>query len=292
MATAETDGFVNVLGYRLYFRSFTPSASKGTILCLHGGPGSNHEYLLPLADLTAFGYRVVFMDQLGCGNSELPIGTSTFTIAHNVEEVEGVRKALDLGKVHLMGSSYGGLLALSYALKYQANLRSLVTTGGLSNVPLTVAEMKRLLAELPAPIREVLTKFEAIGDFENPDYVKAVNEFYHRHLCRLPVWPKEVKSAFERMSKPVYYFMNGPNEFTITGTIKDENITSRLGSIQVPCLVTTAKYDEVTPVVAQEIHDAIPGSRLIRFEESSHTPMWEEREAYIRVLANFLDCVH
>src|SRR2546428_2339925 len=104
----------------------------------------SHDYLLSLEDLAQFGYRVVLMDQLGCGKSERPRGTDLYTIAHNVEEVEAVRKALRLGRVHLMGSSYGGALAIATALKYQRNLRSLVITRGLASIPLAVREVRRL----------------------------------------------------------------------------------------------------------------------------------------------------
>ena len=111
------EGYAKILGFNLFYRTYgTPT--KGTVLCLHGGPGMTHDYLLPLEDLAQFGYRVVLMDQLGCGKSERPRGTELYSIAHNVEEVEGVRKALRLGRVHLMGSSYGGALAIATALKY------------------------------------------------------------------------------------------------------------------------------------------------------------------------------
>jgi len=135
METSE--GYVNVLGFRLFYRTYG-KPTKGTVLCVHGGPGATHDYLLSLEDLAQFGYRVVMIDQLGCGKSDRPRGTSLYTIPHNVEEVEAVRAALRLGKVHLMGSSYGGALAIATALKYQRRLKSLVITGGLASVPLTV----------------------------------------------------------------------------------------------------------------------------------------------------------
>ena len=119
------EGYVKILGFNLFYRTYG-RPTRGTVLCLHGGPGATHDYLLSLEDLAQFGYRVVLIDQLGCGKSDRPRGTGLYTIAHNVEEVEGVRTALRLGKVHLMGSSYGGALAIATALKYQRNLRSLI----------------------------------------------------------------------------------------------------------------------------------------------------------------------
>jgi len=285
-----TEGYVKILGFDLFYRTYG-RPTKGTILCLHGGPGATHDYLLSLEDLAQFGYRVVLIDQLGCGKSARPRGTALYTIAHNVEEVEGVRKALQLGKVHLMGSSYGGALAIATALKYQRNLRSLVITGGLASVPLTVREMQRLVNRLPPKTRATLAKYEAREDYENPEYLAAVDVFYRRHVCRLPVWPREVTYSFEHLSRPVYFTMNGPNEFTIIGTIRDWDVTDQLPTIRVPTLVTVGRYDEVTPRVAESIHRGIRGSKLVRFEKSAHLAMWEERSHYIGVVRDFLDRV-
>jgi len=285
-----TEGHVKILGFDLFYRTYG-RPTKGTILCLHGGPGATHDYLLSLEDLAQFGYRVVLIDQLGCGKSARPRGTALYTIAHNVEEVEGVRKALRLGKVHLMGSSYGGALAIATALKYQRNLRSLVITGGLASVPLTVREMRRLVNRLPPKTRATLAKYEAREDYENSEYLAAVDVFYRRHVCRLPVWPREVTYSFEHLSRPVYFTMNGPNEFTIIGTIRDWDVTDQLPTIRVPTLVTVGRYDEVTPRVAESIHRGIRGSKLVRFEKSAHLAMWEERSHYIGVVRDFLDHV-
>ena len=284
------EGYVKILGFNLFYRTYG-RPTKGTVLCLHGGPGATHDYLLSLEDLAQFGYRVVLIDQLGCGKSDRPRGTGLYTIAHNVEEVEGVRRALRLGTVHLMGSSYGGALAIATALKYQRNLRSLIVTGGLASVPLTVREMRRLVNRLPPKVQETIAKYEALEDYRNPKYLAAVDVFYRRYVCRLPVWPREVTYSFEHLSGPVYFTMNGPNEFTIIGTIKDWDVTDQLPTIHVPTLITVGRYDEVTPRVAESIHRGITGSKLVRFEKSAHLAMWEERSHYIEVLRNFLDGV-
>src|SRR2546422_751177 len=171
------EGYVKSLGFNLFYRTYG-RPTKGTVVCLHGGPGATHDYLLSLEDLAQFGYRVVLMDQLGCGKSERPRGTDLYTIEHNVEEVEAMRKALRLGRVHLMGSSYGGALAIATALKYQRNLRSLVITGGLASIPLTVREMRRLVKTLPPTTQAAIAKYEAVGDYQHPEYLAAVDVFY------------------------------------------------------------------------------------------------------------------
>lgn len=288
----DQEGFQSVLGYKLYYRSAGPPDASTTVLTLHGGPGSSHDYLLSLRDLTRWGYRVVFFDQLGCGRSEIPPGTDLFSLAHHVEETEGIRTSLGLGRVHLIGSSYGGLLALAYAIKYQEQLRSLVTVGGLADVPFAQAEMNRLIDALPKADGEAIRVHRTRGEFTHPDYVRARDRFYHSYLCRLPAWPPELTRSLEYGDqRPVYRYMNGPDEFTITGTIHDLSLVADLPKIRVPTLVIGGRYDEVTPALAQQIHSAIPGSRRITFERSSHTPFWEERERFMEAVGAFLQDV-
>ncbi len=288
----DREGFVRVLGYNLYYRSVGPSDARATVLALHGGPGMSHDYILPLRDLTRWGYRVVFFDQLACGRSEVPQGTALFTLQHHQEESEGIREALGLGRIHLIGSSYGGLLALAYAIRYPQHLRSLVTVGGLADVPFALAEMNRLVDELPPEDAQAIHFYSGRGEFTNPKYLHAMDRFYREHLCRLPEWPPELVRSLELGNqRPVYQYMNGPNEFTITGTIRNYSILADLPRIRVPTLVTGGRYDEVTPAVAEQIHAAIPGSQRVTFEESSHTAFWEEREKFMAVVGAFLQNV-
>ncbi len=291
MNISKKEGFVKVLGFRIFYKTFGSKNSKSNLICLHGGPGATHDYILPLADLAQYGFRVIFYDQLGCGLSELPKNLALFTVERGVEELEEFRKKLKLGKIHLMGSSYGGMLAIAYALKYQRNLKSIITTGGLASVPLTVSEMQRLKKRLPKQVQRTLAKYEAMGEYENAEYEKAVMVFYKKHLLRLKIWPPEQNHTMSHISKPVYNTMNGPNEFTIIGNTRYWDKTDMLREIRVPTLVTGGRYDEVTPKVAQSIHEGIKGSKLVTFEKSSHLPMWEERDKYIETLREFLTSV-
>ena len=288
-ALPAREGYSTVHGYRFFWKSHGDPGAKGTVLVLHGGPGSTHDYLLPFTDLVRHGYRVVLYDQLGCGRSELARDVGEYSIDRDVQDLEELRRTLDLGRVHLIGSSYGGALAIAYALAHPEGLRSLVSASGLASVPLTVREMARLKRELPPPLPEILDRYEARGEFQHPEYLRAVSGFYRRHLCRLPVWPPEVVYSIEHSNSPKYLTMNGPNEFTITGTIRDWDVTDRLGEIRVPTLVTAGRFDEVTPLVAESIHRGIRGSIYHHFEDSSHVAFWEERQEYFRVLGEFLD---
>ncbi|HTP55359.1 MAG TPA: proline iminopeptidase-family hydrolase [Thermoplasmata archaeon] len=291
----ERSGEVAVLGHHLFYRSFGPEKAA-PVLALHGGPGASHDYLLPLVDLTDAGFRVVLFDQLGCGSSEVPDDRTLFSLEHHVAETDGIRRALGLGPVHLVGSSYGGLLAIAVALAHPASLRSLTTVGGLASVPLASAEMARLVRELPTETQATLRRCEAGGTTGSAEYQAAAMEFYRRHLCRLPTWPTELTRSLElAMTHPVYPYMNGPSEFTITGTIREIDLSARLGEIRRPTLVLGGRSDEVTPRVAEQIRQGIPGAQGVTFEESSHVPFWEERARFMSVVASFLtrvDAVH
>ncbi|HUI23215.1 MAG TPA: proline iminopeptidase-family hydrolase [Nitrososphaerales archaeon] len=278
------EGFANVLGYDLFYRQFG-EPEEGEILCLHGGPGATHDYLLSMADLAGHGYRVTFYDQLGCGRSQLPRNSALFVPERYVEEVDAFRKEMELDNPHIIGSSWGGMLAIAYALKYQRNMKTMTTVGGLHSVPLTVKEMERMKRGLPKNVQRTLSKHESEGDYENPEYLGAVMVFYKKHLCRLDPWPKEVTYSLDHISKPVYGTMNGPNEFTIIGNTRYWDVTDKLKAISVPTLVLGGRFDEVSPLVAREIHKHVSGSELTIFPQSSHLPFWEERESFmIRVL--------
>jgi len=282
------EGLETIHGARIYWKSVGEPGPAGTVVVLHGGPGATHDYLLPFVDLAPLGFRVVFYDQVGCGRSDLAPHPRDYTVARDVADLEELRRALALGPIHLVGSSYGGLLAIAYALAHPAHLKTLVSASGLADVPLTVREMQRLKRELPPAIRDVLERHEARGEYQHPDYLAAVQEYYRRHLCRLWPWPEEFTYSLEHLSLPKYGTMNGPNEFTILGTIRDFDVTDRLGEIRLPTLVTAGRYDEITPTVARSIHDHIAGSELALFEESSHVAFWEERERYLRTVGDFL----
>jgi len=281
------EGYANVLGFDLFYRQFG-EATKGEILCLHGGPGATHDYLLSMADLADHGYRVTFYDQLGCGRSQVPKNTTLFVPERYVEEVEAFRRKMRLGRPHFIGSSWGGMLAIAYALKYQRNMKTMTTVGGLHSVPLTFREMEKMKRGLPKDTQETLARYEAEGDYDNAEYLEAVMVFYKKHLCRLDPWPREVEYSHNHTSKPVYGTMNGPNEFTIIGNTRYWDVTDRLHTIRVPTLVLGGRYDEVSPVVARGIHEHIRGSELTIFPNSSHLPFWEERESFMRRVLRFL----
>jgi proline iminopeptidase len=281
------EGFIDI-GIKVYYKIVSPKNVKAKLLTLHGGPGASHDYLSPLADLVKYDIEVIFYDQPGCGRSEdIPIDLTKVTIDYVVEDVEKVRKKLikEGEKIFLYGSSYGGFLALAYAVKYQNNLKGLIVSNGLASVPLTVQEMNRLIEELPEKYKELIKK-QAL---DHPEYQNAVNEFYRKHLLRMDTYPEDVIRALKYAEeRKVYRVLNGPNEFTITGVIKDWDISDQIHVIKIPTLILVGEYDEVTPRVAEDIHKRIKGSKMVIFKNCSHLTMWEDRENYIKTIADFI----
>jgi L-proline amide hydrolase len=271
-----------------------PSA-RPPLLCLHGGPGASWDYLEPFADLTATSRQVVFYDQLGCANSaiETPHDPAMWTTDLFVEEVGAVRNALGLERVHLLGQSWGGMLAMQYMLTHPLGVISLTIESSPASMPQWVAEANRLRVELPAGIQETLREHEEAGTTDDPAYDEAMMVFYRRHVCRLDRWPDYVQRTFGHLqaNPEVYNVMNGPSEFHVIGTLKDWDITSRLSEIALPTLVMSGRHDEATPAIAETVHRGIEGSEWVVFEDSSHMCHAEERDRCMTTVGDFLDRV-
>jgi proline-specific peptidase len=291
----SSEGFVPFRGFTTWYRIVGEREASGKLplLCLHGGPGVPHDYLEPLAAMAETGRRVIFYDQLGCGNSSHPHDPALWSIRLFVEELVAVRQALGLDRVHILGNSWGGMLAQAYALTQPAGLASLILHSTLPSSHQWVAEANRLRADLPPDVQATLLQHEEAGTTDDPAYQEAMMVFYRRHLCRTEPWPECVVRAFEKLAEDpeVYHTMNGPSEFYMTGLIKDWDIRGRLGEIRVPTLITSGRYDEATPLIAETIHRGIAGSEWVVFEQSAHLAHAEEPERYNRVLGDFLDRV-
>lgn len=286
------EGFVPFHGYRVWYRSVgSNAAGKTPLLCLHGGPGATHDYLEPLEGIAATGRRVIFYDQLGCGNSDHPHDPSLWQVPLFVQELATMREALGLRQVHILGQSWGGMLAMEYALTQPAGLAGLILADAPASMRQWVAEANRLRAALPAEVRQILLRNEAAGTTDEADYEEAMLVFYRKHVCRLDPWPECLMRSFVKVAADpeVYRTMNGPSEFHVTGNLKDWDIVDRLGEIRAPTLVLSGRYDEATPAIARTVHNGIPHSRWVLFEHSSHMPHLEEPEKFMQVLAAFLD---
>ena len=285
------EGRIAFRGYETWYRRIRADEPVGpALLCLHGGPGGTHLGFSGLAALTDERDVVVY-DQLGGGNSSQPSDPSLWTVELYVAEVAAVREALGLESVHLLGHSWGGMLALEVALTRPAGLESLVLSSTLSSALLWESEAQRLRAELPDDVRVVLEAHEAAGTLDDPAYERAVRAYLERHLCRLDPWPEVVEEIMRTTRAEVYNTMWGPNEMVPTGTLSGWDVTPRLDEIRVPTLVLCGRYDEATPHQAEAIAAGISGAELNVFEESAHMTLIEEPEHYVDVVRRFLRTV-
>jgi proline-specific peptidase len=264
---------------------------RAALLCLHGGPGANWLHVKPY-EVLADERRVVFYDQLGAGNSVVdePHDPAMWTPELYVEEVDAVREALGLERVHILGHSWGGMLGMQYAAGRPEGLVSLVVESSPPSVPAWMPEIARLRSELPPKVEATLRVHEEAGTTDSPEYEEAVMVFYKRHLCRAEPWPDWVNECFALLetNPEVYHSMNGPSEFHVIGTIKDWDITDRIGQIEVPTLIFSGRYDEVTPASTELAHRLIPGSEYVIMEASSHMSQAEQPEETFALVRDFL----
>jgi proline-specific peptidase len=291
-ALVVTEGRIPFHGHETWYRSVGGGGAPGQVpvLVLHGGPGFPHDYLEPLEALAETGRRVIFYDQLGCGNSDQPHDPSLWTVDLFVAEVQAIRRALGLERVHLLGHSWGGMLGMEYALTRPAGLASLVLVSSPASMAQWVAEANKLRAALPPEVQQTLLRHEAAGTTDDPAYEEAMLVFYRRHVCRLAEWPERILRSLAKLDEnsEVYGTMNGPSEFHVTGTLKTWDITPRFGEIRVPTLVLSGRYDEATPAIHETVYRGIPGSESVIFEESAHCCHVEEAEKFLRVVNHFL----
>ncbi len=295
--TVETlpvrEGTIPFQGYETWYRVAGNGEEPGKfpLLCLHGGPGAAHDYLESLAIMADTGRRVIFYDQLGCGRSAIPESKpEMWTVELFIEEIDAVRQALGLDRIHLLGQSWGGMLAMEYALTQPSGLESLIVASSPASMIQWVEEANRLREDLPPEVQQTLLRHEAAGTVDTPEYLEAMNVFYGRHVCRVDPVPEFVQRTFAAIERnpEVYHTMNGPSEFHVVGTLKSWNIIPRLGEIRVPTLVTSGRHHEATPLIAETVQNGIPGAEWVVFEESSHMAHAEEPERYMHVLDDFL----
>ena len=283
----EEEGHIDVPGGQVWYK-VVGSGESVPLLTLHGGPGGGHDYLEPLNAL-ASERPVVFFDQLGCGKSDTPDDVSLWRIDRFVDEVTAVRDALGLDRIHLLGHSWGGWLAIEYMLGAPSGVVSLTLASTSASIPQFVYEAGKLISKLPREMAETMRRLEAEGDFENPEFEAGMMEFYKRHLCRLDPWPDPLMRCIENLDgNIVYETMNGPTEFTVIGNMKDWNRIEKLSEIVAPTLITCGRYDELTPACSRTLHQGIMNSRMHVFERSAHMAHLEETESYLQILSEFL----
>ncbi len=282
-----SEGYVDFRGYRTWYRVFGARGLPGVpLVALHGGPGSTHAYFAPLERLSSERPVVVY-DQIGCGRSDHPTDVD-WNVAVFRDELAALREQLGLDRIHLLGTSWGGMLALEHVLSGATGIASLILSSTLADLALWNEEQLRLRGELPAEVVEVLDRYEQRGEYDAPEYEQAMQAYYDRHLYRGPKPRAEMEAWARDHSVEVYRAMQGPNEWTTTGALTGWNVRERLGEIDVPTLVVRGRYDMCTDRVAADLVNGIRGAREIVLDESSHTPVLEETDRYLEIVGDFM----
>ena len=268
---------------------------KIKILLLNGGPGATHEYFecfesfFPQQDI-----EFIYYDQLGCGLSDNPKDTSMWDLPRFVEEVEQVRKALNLTKdnFYLLGHSWGGILAMQYALKYQDNLKGLIISNMMSSCPDYGKYAQEVLApQFDPKVLDTIRQIEAKGDFDNPKYMELLNpNFYAKHICRIPIaqWPEPVNRSFAKMNQSLYVTMQGPSEFGIGGNLTHWDVSKQLPQIKVSTLTIGGTFDTMDPEHMKWMSKQVQQGRFLLCPNGSHMSMYDDQKNYFPGLIKFI----
>jgi proline iminopeptidase len=273
----------------------TGSNDATKMLLLHGGPGATHEYLLGFDSyLPAAGVEFYYYDQLGSGWSDQPDDPSLWTIERFVDEVEQVRVALGLTRENfvLYGQSWGGILAIEYALAHQEHLKALVISNMMASIPAYNAYAADVLipAQDPETIREIKA-LEAAGDTDDPRYDELLmREHYVQHVLRLPVeeWPEPVVRSFSRINKSIYVPLQGPSELGASGLLSDWDRVADLHRIDVPTLVIGAAHDTMDPAHLEDMAKRLPQGSYLHCPNGSHLALYDDQQTYMRGLVDWL----
>ncbi|MDN5287100.1 MAG: proline iminopeptidase [Mucilaginibacter sp.] len=271
---------------------------KIKLLLLNGGPGGTHEYFECMESfLPAEGIELIYYDQLGTGNSDNPKDTAMWSLPRYVEEVEQVRQALKLDKdnFYLLGHSWGGILALEYALKYQQNLKGLIISNMMASAPDYGKYANDVLAKQFDPkVLARIKAFEAKGDFQNPEYMQLLlPNYYAKNICRFPVeqWPEPFNRAFGKINESLYVTMQGPSEFGIAGKLATWDRKADLPKISVPTLTIGGKYDTMDPAHMQWMATQFQNGSYLYCANGSHLSMYDDQETYMNGLIKFINGV-
>jgi L-proline amide hydrolase len=287
-------GFIAFRDMRTWYRvTGDLDSARAPLVVLHGGPGAAHDYTLRIAGLAEQGRTVIHYDQVGTGRStHLPDrGADFWTVQLFLDELDNLLAELGIADgYHLLGQSWGGMLAAEHAVRRPVGLRGLVIANSPASMELWVSEANRLRADLPPDVQETLTRHEDAGTTDHPDYHAAEKVFYDRHVCRVVPNPPEVVATFAAIEADptVYHTMNGPTEFHVIGTLRNWSIIDRLDRVTAPTLIISGHYDEATRATVRPYAERIPDARWEIFEKSSHMPHVEEEERYLDLVGDFL----
>lgn len=279
------DGRLAVHGGNIWYK--VSGSGNGTpVVLLHGGPGSSSFYMKPFEDL-GNDRQVVRYDQLGGGKSDKITDTTMFTIDHFVAELDSLRSALGVKKWHLVGHSWGTILAVEYYRTHPEHVASLSLCSPALDLAAWAKNARQSLTTLSDSAQEAIRKAEATRKYDEPSYMNALNEFYVKYFVRHPV-AADMDSMMATYNVKMYNYMQGPSEFAITGTLKDYDATPFLPQIKVPALYTVGEFDGANPALVKHFASLTPGAQVVVLAGAAHITPWDARDENVRIVAEFL----
>ena len=268
---------------------------KVKVLLLHGGPGFTHEYLEAFDSyFPGAGFEYYYYDQLGSYYSDQPADTALWNTARFVDEVEQVRQALGLGpdNFYLYGHSWGGLLAVEYALAHPEQLQGLIISNMMASIPAYNAYAQSVFKSTMDPgVLAEIQRLEAAEDYANPRYMELlIPNHYEQHILRIPQarWPDPVNRAFKHMNPAVYIPMQGPSELGASGKLANWDRTNDLAKIAVPTLVIGARYDTMDPKHMEMMASRVPNGRYLYCPNGGHLAIYDDQQVYMRGIVDFI----
>lgn len=285
-----SEGFVRVEGGRVWYHR-VGSGNRTPVLLLHGGPGSCSYYMKPLLALAA-DRPVIIYDQLGCGKSDRPTDTTLFTVDRYVREVQALRDSLGLTEIHLLGHSWGGMLAEAYMGTHPTGVRSVVLSSPVVTTEQWQHDADSMIKAMPDSVQRAIAKHEADHTTDSPEYQAAMAAYYRLHLMRKPVLnTADDDSSNAAFSKRIYEYMWGPSEFRATGTLKHFDARPWLPSMAVPSLFLAGQFGEEVPASIERFSKLAPGSQFVMIPASGHVTHNDNLPAVLAAVRQFLDSV-
>ena len=288
------EGYMPFLGFKTYYRIVGENKNNGKLplLCLHGGPGSTHNYFEVFDELAKTDDRQIIMyDQLGCGNSYLEGHPELWNQNTWLDELEALREHLQLTNCHIVGQSWGGMMQIAYAIdRKPKGIASYIISSGHPSSALWKREGMRRIKMMPEHMQEAIYKAIETDTYTDEAYLLAVNE-YMRRYCN-PRITSDTPACItnpRRQGKEAYLYGWGPNEFCPTGSLKDFEYVDRLGEIEIPSLICSGIQDLCSPLIAKTMHDGIANSQWILYEHSHHVCYIDDNEKYMRDIAAWMN---
>lgn len=286
-----TEGYMPFMGYQTYYRIVGEcTGNKKPLLLLHGGPGSTHNYFELLDELAEDGRAIISYDQLGCGNSYLDGHPELWCSETWDNELMALRKHLGLTELHLLGQSWGGMLAIEYLCDYKPDgIKSVILSSTLPSSQLWAHEQHRLISFMSREDQDAIARAEESGNFDDPDYLAANDRFMLLHCAgAVTEDAPECLRRPKKSGKEAYLYGWGPNEFTPSGSLANWEYREKIGNIQEPALIINGTNDLCTPLVAKTMYDAIPNSRWELFDGCRHMCFAEDTKKYCALLREWM----